>query len=107
MSNVDQLINELCPQGVEFYKLGEVSDFNTGQQLNLSEMLQNEKYPVYNGGIAPSGYYHLYNNTEDSIAISQGGASAGFVNFVKTKFWAGAHCYVVKPKIEFIDNKFL
>ena len=34
------------------------------------------------------------------ITISQGGASAGYVNYIKTKFWAGAHCYVVSS----VDN---
>ena len=57
-------------------------------------------FPVINGGINPSGYIEKYNQAEDTITISQGGASAGYVNWLSTKFWAGAHCYVVKP----LDN---
>lgn len=54
-------------------------------------------YPVINGGINPSGYVEVFNEEEDTITISQGGASAGYVNFQKSRFWLGAHCYAVKP----------
>lgn len=64
-------------------------------------------FPVYNGGISHSGYYNQYNAEENTIAISQGGASAGFVNFVREKFWAGAHCFTVVPKTQDVNKKFL
>ena len=67
----------------------------------------NGKYPVLNGGINPSGRYDEYNTEADTITISQGGASAGHVNYMQEKFWANAHCYVVKPNKNFISNRFL
>jgi type I restriction enzyme S subunit len=87
--------------------LGEITEIATGTQLNKTNMLKEGLYPVYNGGINPSGYYNEYNVDENTIAISQGGASAGYVNFVTTKFWAGAHCYVVKPINPNVNNRFL
>ena len=63
-------------------------------------------YPVINGGVNPSGYIEQYNCNENSITISQGGASAGYVNFITKKFWLGAHCYALKPH-ENIHNRFL
>ena len=51
-------------------------------------------------------YYNVYNYNENTTIISQGGASAGFVNFVKTKFFANAHCYVILPKIEIVENRY-
>jgi len=107
MNKIEKLIAELCPNGVEWKKLGEVAKIETGFQLNKTEMLENGLYPVYNGGINPSGYYNEFNTNENTIAISQGGASAGYVNFVKTKFWAGAHCFVVIPFLNEVNNKFL
>jgi len=65
------------------------------------------KFPVINGGISQSGYYNSFNTEANTITISQGGASAGYVNFMKTKFWAGAHCFVIKITSEFISNKFV
>ena len=64
-------------------------------------------YPVINGGINPSGYIEQFNQVENSITISQGGASAGYVNWIKTKFWAGAHCYILKPFSEFVLNRYV
>jgi len=108
MNRIEKLIAELCPEGVEWKKLGEVANIDLGTQLNKTEMLTNGLYPVYNGGINPSGFYNEYNTAENSITISQGGASAGYVNYVSTKFWAGAHCFVVKPiEDNIINNRFL
>ena len=108
MNRIEKLIAELCPDGVEWKKLGEVANIDLGTQLNKTEMLTDGLYPVYNGGINPSGFYNDYNTAENSIAISQGGASAGYVNYVSTKFWAGAHCFVVKPiEDNIINNRFL
>ena len=107
MTRLEELIQTLCPDGVEVEYLGEFASIDKGQQLNLTRMTDDAPYPVMNGGINPSGYFDQYNTEEDTIAISQGGASAGYINFIETKFWAGAHCYVVKPKKSTVDNKFL
>ena len=61
-------------------------------------MFESGTYPVINGGVSPSGYIEQYNQEENTITVSQGGASAGYVNWQLAKFWAGAHCYVVTPK---------
>ena len=95
MSKIEDLINELCPDGVKYKKLGELITIEKGKQLNKTLLSNDGEYPVINGGIMPSGYWNEYNYTENLITISQGGASAGYVNFIDTKFCAGAHCYVV------------
>lgn len=69
-------------------------------------MIDNGLYPVINGGRTPSGYTNSFNEEADSITISQGGESAGFVNWMSEKFWAGAHCYVVEHN-ENINGRFL
>ena len=99
MSKLEELIQKLCPNGVEYRPLGELCEIRKGKQLNKDGLLEQGNYPVINGGINPSGYWNKYNFEKDLITISQGGASAGYVNFITTKFWAGAHCYVlVNPK---------
>ena len=107
MSRLEELIQILCPNGVEYVSLGEFASINKGEQLNLTKMTDDAPYPVMNGGVSPSGKYHEFNTEENTITVSQGGASAGYVNFLLTKFWAGAHCYVVKPKNERVNNKYL
>ena len=64
-------------------------------------------YPVLNGGMNPSGFTEKYNEEKDTITISQGGASAGYVNWMDRKFWAGAHCFVVKPNNDVLNNRYL
>ncbi len=82
----------------EWKAIGDVLTVHTGKQLNRSGLSDVGKYPVINGGRTPSGYTDSYNENKNSITISQGGESAGFVNWIDTAFWAGAHCYIVENK---------
>ena len=106
MSRLDELIAELCPDGVENRLLESVCNISKGVQFNKSNMQDEGTYPVINGGINPSGYIEQFNQNENTITISQGGASAGYVNWLPVKFWAGAHCYILKPS-EFLLNRYL
>jgi type I restriction enzyme, S subunit len=92
---------------VEWKTLGEVVKLEKGKQLNKELLSVNGLYPAYNGGISYSGFTDSYSHNENTIIISQGGASAGFVNFVTSKFYANAHCYVVLPKINFVQNRYI
>lgn len=106
MSKIFDLINELCPDGVEFRELGEIADIEKGTQLNKSLLSKDGKYPVMNGGINPSGYWHEYSHDADMIVISQGGASAGYVNWLDTRFFAGAHAFVINAKEKYILKRY-
>ena len=105
-TELSNLISRLCPSGVEYRELEAVCSITKGVQFNKSDMQKEGSYPVINGGINPSGYIEQYNQDENTITISQGGASAGYVNWITTKFWAGAHCYILKPK-NAILNRYL
>ena len=92
---------------IEYRKLNEITNILKGEQLNKEKFIKDGQYPVYNGGKIYSGFYDKYNQEENSIILNQGG-SAGLVSFIKTKFWASGHCFVIKPINEnFINNKFL
>ena len=107
MNQLYKLVRKLSPTGVHFCSLEDVCRIETGKQINKGNLLSEGNYPVLNGGISPSGYWHEYNTDANTIAISQGGASAGYVNYITTPFWAGAHCYVVFLKTEKVLYKFL
>ena len=98
-------MSELCPDGVEFVPLGRVCDITKGEQINKINLCKSGTYPVINGGIKPTGYIEQYNQEADTITIAQGGA-VGFVNWMDCRFWAGAHCFVLKPRAGII-NRFL
>ena len=82
----------------EVKKLGEIGEISKGEQLNRDTLQVNDIYPVINGGIVPSGHTNIWNRKSDTITISEGGNSCGFVNFIKTKFWQGGHCYAIETK---------
>lgn len=103
----DYITRLLEGESVEWRTLGEVCELRKGKQLNKTALTETGLYPAYNGGINPSGFTDSYNYDADTIIISQGGASAGFVNFVTTPFYANAHCYVVLPNTEIVLNKFV
>lgn len=97
--------NQNCP--VEWKELGEVCSVKKGKQLNKNLLTEDGLYPAYNGGQTYSGRTNDYNVEANTIIVSQGGASAGFVNFVDTKFWANAHCYYILPDETRVNNRFV
>lgn len=63
-------------------------------------------YPVWNGGVIPSGFTDQWNTEADTITISEGG-SCGFVNLCKERFWLGGHCYSVTNLTANLNKYFL
>jgi len=88
-------------------KLGEACEVSKGKQLNKDALTEDGKYPCQNGGIDPSGYTEKYNYEANTITISEGGNSCGYVNYLRTKFWCGGHCYAIVEVKKEIDNTFL
>lgn len=77
------------------YKLQELAKIHKGKQLNSTELTATGEYPCLNGGITPSGYTHNWNSEKNTISISEGGNSCGYVNWNPKRFWAGGHCYTL------------
>ena len=88
-------------------KLSDVVTIVKGKQVNGENLLENGQYYVMNGGIEPSGYLNEYNTPADTISISEGGNSCGYVQYNKEPFWSGGHCYSLMPKSENICYRFL
>lgn len=82
----------------ENVRLEQIISLAKGEQYNKVLLQKDDKYPVINGGIIPSGYTDKYNSEANTITISEGGNSCGYVNLMTTRFWCGGHCYAVKEK---------
>lgn len=95
------------PKGWVLKKLNSVCRIKKGVQFNKVELSDSGVYPCINGGIEPSGYSDVWNTNENTITISEGGNSCGFVNLIKTKFWSGGHCYSLLDLNGYIENDFL
>ena len=76
-------------------KLGDISKTTIGEFVIRTKQNPNSPYPVYNGGTSYTGFYDEYNNEGNKILVSARGANAGFVNIIKTRYWAGNSCYSV------------
>lgn len=88
--------------------LGNIAEVNKGNQLNKDDLNDFDVYPSISGGIEPSGYTDKFNRNENTIIISEGGNSCGYVNFIKTKFWCGGHCYSIDIlETDNFDNDYL
>ena len=64
-----------------------------GKQIDTNLLNDNNEYKYINGGVKESGYYSKYNTQGGVVTVSEGGASCGFVNFIRDPFWCGCHCY--------------
>lgn len=82
MSKLDELINRLCPHGVEFKLLGDVCNFNRGTSINSKNAIHGD-IPVISGGQTPAFYHNEANRFGTTITVASSGAYAGFVNVWK------------------------
>ncbi|ELU6580877.1 restriction endonuclease subunit S [Campylobacter upsaliensis] len=100
---LESLLQQHCPNGVEFKELGEVCETLPKGTLKTSQLTANG-YPVINSGRDLYGYYSKFNNESNAFTIAARGEYAGFVNFMDSKFWAGGLCYPYRSNDE---NKLL
>ena len=87
--------------------LSEVCGIIKGKQINGEFLSEKGKYYVMNGGTEPSGYYNDYNVGANTISISEGGNSCGYVQFNTSPFWSGGHCYTIQKIADNVDNLYL
>ncbi len=106
MSKLQELIQRLCPDGVEYKKLGEIVSVLRGKRLTKNELTLNGQYPVFHGGIEPLGTYKSANRPANTVMIINVGASAGSVGFCDKEFWSSDGCFCLS-KSEEMSPKFL
>lgn len=53
----------------------------------------NGNYGYLNGGIDFSGLTDDFNDDGDTVVVSEGGNSCGYVNYIAKPFWCGGHAY--------------
>ena len=87
--------------------LSEICEIIKGKQINGEFLSEKGMYYVMNGGTEPSGYYSDYNVEANTISISEGGNSCGYVQFNTSPFWSGGHCYTIQKIADNVDNLYL
>lgn len=93
MNKIEQLIEELCPDGVEFKELGEIAKISTGK-LNANAMTLDGLYPFFTCSEKPYLIDTFAFDTE-AILISGNGSQLGHINYYNGKFNAYQRTYVI------------
>lgn len=114
MSKLDQLIKELCPEGVEYKELGEVSELSAGGDLpsnykkGQKEPSEDLPYPIYSNGTGENalyGFTDIYRVEEEAVTVS-GRGTLGHVGLREGKFTPIVRLITVIPKEE-VNIKFM
>ena len=109
LKKLKSAISEKLFMGIngDIVMLSEICDIVKGKQINGEFLSDSGIYYVMNGGTEPSGYYNDYNVDANTISISEGGNSCGYVQFNTVPFWCGGHCYSIKNVTNDVDNLYL
>ena len=102
---MQELIKELCPDGVEFRKLGEVCEIKRGVRVVKNDLINDGKYPVFQNSLIPLGYYDK-NNYPANITFVISAGAAGEIGYTEEPIWAADDWLtIISPNN--IINKFI
>ena len=105
MSRLSDLINEKCPNGVKFRKIGDVAKVLRGVRVVRSQLNISGDIPVFQNSLRPLGY-HSKSNVEGDITFVIGAGAAGEVGYCNKPFWAADDCYYCIPS-DSINSRYL
>ncbi|SHF41813.1 restriction endonuclease subunit S [Caloramator proteoclasticus] len=101
MSKLEELIKELCPDGVEYKTIGEICEITRGRVMSKEYLRDNAgEYPVYSSQTTNNGIFGFINNYDydcESITWTTDGANAGSVFYhINEKFSITNVCGLLK-----------
>lgn len=112
MSKIENLIKELCPEGVPMVKLGEVCECVTGGDTptdcvkGLKQPTEEYPYPVYGNGDETYGYASHYRIDKSAVTISSIG-NVGTAYYREPYFIPIIRLKTFIPKANKLNTKFL
>ena len=106
MSRLSELIEQLCPDGVEYKTIQETVGVNRGKRLTKSQLSDDGEYEVYHGSKdSILGKYNQYNAPANTtIVVNTGGI--GGVKFLDRTFWCSDGSFWL-GQADYIDSKYL
>lgn len=94
MSKLKELIEKLCPEGVEYSTLGKVSDIKRGVRVVKNDLQPEGEIPVYQNSLTPLGFYDKANYEGDTTFVIGAGA-AGEIGYSAIPYWGADDCYSI------------
>ena len=106
MSKLQELIQRLCPNGVEYKLLGQICNIQRGIRVVKANLQETGEIPVFQNSLKPLGYIDKANTPQNTTFVICGGA-AGDLGFSNVKFWAADDCFSLLPKDNTILDKYI
>ncbi len=105
MNKIQKMLQDLCPNGVEWKTLGECCVFQRGSTITAKDAVEGE-VPVIAGGLKPAYYHNVANRTGETITIAGSGAYAGYVSYWDIPIYV-SDAFSISPKDETFTVKYL
>lgn len=106
MSKLQELIRELCPEGVEYKTIQETVGVNRGKRLTKRQLSDDGKYDVYHGSKdSILGKYIDYNAPGNTVIIINTGGIGG-VKFLDKPFWCSDGSFWLGQS-NYVNSKYL
>ena len=111
MSKLQDLMQKLCPDGVEYKKLGDVCELSRGKVYSKTYIVENAgEYPVYSSQTANNGELgriSTFDYDGEYLTWTTDGAYAGTIFHRKGKFSITNVCGLISIKITDLSIRFL
>ena len=111
MTKLEELINGLCPDGVEYKRIGELCIITRGRVMSKDYIRDNVgQYPVYSSQTENNGELgkiSTYDFEGEYLTWTTDGANAGSVFYRNGKFSVTNVCGLLKVKVDEITTKYL
>ena len=111
MTKLEELINGLCPDGVEYKRIGELCIITRGRVMSKDYIRDNVgQYPVYSSQTENNwelGKISTYDFEGEYLTWTTDGANAGSVFYRNGKFSVTNVCGLLKVKVDEITTKYL
>lgn len=101
MTELDKIIHQFCPDGVEYRCLKDCVNIMRGTRVVKSQLMETGEYPVFQNCLTPMGYYNKFNCNKNTVFVIVAGA-AGEIGYSSTDFWAADDCFclICSPNLE-------
>ena len=105
MSRLNELINELCPDGVKYKAICKVAKVERGKRVVRKELSIDSGYPVYQNSLVPMGF-HTDTNYPAEMSFVIGAGAAGEIGYSSESFWAADDCFPIVCG-DLLDDRYL
>ena len=109
MNMIEKLVEEFCPNGVEFKALGEVCEIADNKRKPVKSSLRMVGKTPYYGANNIQDYVEGFTHNGEYVLLAEDGSASldnYSVQYTTGKFWANNHVHVIRGFNEVL-NKFL